>query len=592
MQGNSKPQISVWGFLWKYVKEAKYMVPSLLLVFFIGSFLMRLQTYIVAEMIGVLSNAAAYPDIAVVLIKYLAIFAIILVVLTAGDSMRRILEAHFIPFFTSRLAKDLFVMVHKHSTRFFEEEMAGNITGKVRNILNNVEHMYFNILFGISVPLIEIGMSLSFIAFANKYLAVILGVLNLLFLGLTIYFRKQISSYAAVRSKLRAVSTGIFVDGITNNSLVKSFASYFYEKLLYFKAVRSAAKAQKKELLKIAMLNWYSKSVFDVLTLASYGLTFYFWYKYGLSIADVVLVTALIGTFVGAIRQMGYVASSFAQIYGSIEDGLELLNQPCEVIDKAQAGILKVKKNNIEFSKIVYHYKNNKPLFKNFSLSIAENEKIGLVGYSGSGKSTLIKLLARCYDLQGGKILIDGQDISDVTQQSLRRNIAVIPQESTLFNRSIMDNIRYGNPKASSRQVIAAAKKAYIHDFIMSLPDKYNSKVGERGVMLSGGERQRIAIARAILKNAPILILDEATSALDSESEHYIQQSLKELMKGKTVIAIAHRLSTLKEMDRLVVMEKGKIVESGSHQELISRQGLYSRFYDLQARLLAAETAD
>ncbi|MBQ2811456.1 MAG: ATP-binding cassette domain-containing protein, partial [Alphaproteobacteria bacterium] len=202
--------------------------------------------------------------------------------------------------------------------------------------------------------------------------------------------------------------------------------------------------------------------------------------------------------------------------------------------------------------------------------------------HSGAGKSTLIKLLSRYYDINGGKILIGGKDISDVTQESLRSKIAVIPQESTLFNRSIMENIRYGNPKATDKQVISAAKKAYIHDFIMTLPDKYESKVGERGVMLSGGERQRIAIARAILKNAPILILDEATSALDSQSELYIQKSLKQLMKNKTVIAIAHRLSTLNEMDELIVLKKGKIVERGTHKQLLEDQGEYYKFYSLQ----------
>lgn len=210
-------------------------------------------------------------------------------------------------------------------------------------------------------------------------------------------------------------------------------------------------------------------------------------------------------------------------------------------------------------------------------------KKIGLVGRSGSGKSSLIKLLSRYYDIQRGKITIDGQDISGVTQESLRRQIALIPQDPSLFNRSIMENIRYGRPQATDEEVFDAARRAYIHDFIMRLPEGYQSKVGERGVMLSGGERQRIAIARAILKNAPILILDEATSALDSESEKYIQESLKSLMADKTVIAIAHRLSTLKEMDRIIVMDKGKIVESGSHAALIRRKGVYWGFYAMQS---------
>jgi ATP-binding cassette subfamily B protein len=283
-----------------------------------------------------------------------------------------------------------------------------------------------------------------------------------------------------------------------------------------------------------------------------------------------------------AIRSMGFFASSFAQVFGSIKDGLELLNKPCEVVDKPNAIKLKLKTNDIVFDEVSYRYKNNKTIFNKFSLSIKPNQKIGLVGHSGAGKSPLIKLLSRYYDVTYGQILIGGVNISHVTQESLRKNIALISQESTLFNRTIMENIRYGNPKATDKQVISAAKKAYIHDFIMSLPDQYNSKVGERGIMLSGGERQRMAIARAILKNAPILILDEATSALDSQSELYIQKSLKQLMKNKTVIAIAHRLSTLNEMDELIVMEKGKIVERGTHQDLLSKKDKYYKFYSIQ----------
>lgn len=231
---------------------------------------------------------------------------------------------------------------------------------------------------------------------------------------------------------------------------------------------------------------------------------------------------------------------------------------------------------------MTYHYKNSKPLFKDFNLEINAGEKVGLVGRSGSGKSTLIKLLSRYYDIQKGAVCIDGQNIAEATQDSLRRQIALIPQDPSLFNRTIIENIRYGNLRATDEEVFAAARQAYCDNFIRELPNGYDSKVGERGVMLSGGERQRIAIARAILKNAPILILDEATSALDSESEKYIQESLKKLMRGKTVIAIAHRLSTLKEMDKLVIMDKGKIIEEGSHGDLIGQNGVYAEFYNMQ----------
>ena len=241
--------------------------------------------------------------------------------------------------------------------------------------------------------------------------------------------------------------------------------------------------------------------------------------------------------------------------------------------------ILKVE----HLSKIYGEGENQVVALNDVSFSVQKGEFIAIIGPSGSGKSTLIKLLSRYYDVQGGQICIDGQDIREVTQESLRKNIALIPQDPSLFNRTIMENIRYGNLQAGDEEVFEAARKAYIHDYILTLPQGYQSKVGERGVMLSGGERQRIAIARAILKNAPVLVLDEATSALDSESEHYIQEALRDLMKGKTVIAIAHRLSTLKEMNKIVVMEKGKIVEEGSHATLLRKKGAYYNFYKMQS---------
>ena len=463
--------------------------------------------------------------------------------------------------------------------------MSCNISGKVNNIATNVENMYTHLLFGVAVPIMEIGMSLAFIAFANKTLALLLGILNISLMLFTLYFRRQISSFSRVKSKYNAESNGVFVDTVSNSALVKSFANYFYEKHTFFKAVKKASKAQRKEFFKIAKVNWISQTSFDILYISSYALVFYFWYKYNLSIANVVLITSLFTTMTDAIRNMGYLASNFAQVFGSVKDGLELLNKPCEVVDKPGAISLKIKNNDIVFENVSYCYKQNKKLFNKFNLTIEANKKVGLVGHSGAGKSTLIKLISRYYDVNKGKILIDGINIADVTQESLRKHIALIPQESSLFNRSIMENIRYGNPKATDQQVIEAAKKAYIHDFIMSLPNKYESKVGERGVMLSGGEGQRIAIARAVLKNAPILILDEATSALDSESERFIQKSLKELMKGKTVIAIAHRLSTLNEMDELIVLKKGKIVERGTHKHLLKDKNEYYKLYTLQQQL-------
>lgn len=572
----------VWQFLYKYIKQAKYITIALFLMLTLESVCARWQNYLAAQMIGALS-AYSKSDIAPVLIKYLIFFVCALLFLSISSNFRRYLESRFLPFIYTRTAKDLFSKVHKHAMRFFEEEMSGTISSKVSNILTQIQNMYGSVLFGCFAPLMAIVTSLFFIALASKKLALVLGLLNLIFLIITTYFRKRLSPLFSERSKQYAIANGVFVDGVTNANLVKSFANYFYEKKLYLQAVCKAARAERIAMVKKVGIDLLSQCIFDSMTLISYALIFWWWYKFGLDLAGVVLTTSLVQTFIGEIRHMSWMAGSVAQIYGNIKDCLSLLNMDCYVEDKPNASVLKLKNNNIEFKKISFAYPNGVNVFKNFDLNIAPNEKIGLVGASGSGKSTLIKLLIRYYNLKNGKILIGGKDISSVTQESLRAQIAMIPQESTLFNRTLMENIRYGNPKATDKQVIAAAKKAYIHDFIMSLPDGYQSKVGERGVMLSGGERQRVSIARAILKNAPILILDEATSALDSESERYIQKSLTELMKNKTVIAIAHRLSTLNEMNRLIVLKKGKIVETGTHEALIAANGEYAKFYKIQS---------
>ena len=270
--------------------------------------------------------------------------------------------------------------------------------------------------------------------------------------------------------------------------------------------------------------------------------------------------------------------------YGVLANALYVMTTPHDIQDAPKAKKLKVKKGEILLKDVVFAYRDGKKVFDGLNLKIKPGERIGLVGVSGSGKSTLVNLLQRFYDIQGGQILIDGQDISQVTQESLHQSIALIPQDTSLFHRSLWDNIRYGNPQASERQVLAASRKAHAHLFIEQMKHQYDSLVGDRGVKLSGGQRQRIAIARAVLKRAPILILDEATSALDSESEYYIQESMKKLMKGKTVIAIAHRLSTLREMDRIVVMSKGKIIEQGAPADLLKKKGKYAKLWKMQTQ--------
>lgn len=274
--------------------------------------------------------------------------------------------------------------------------------------------------------------------------------------------------------------------------------------------------------------------------------------------------------------------SSFFQRLGEVEEGMEAITKSHDTTDILNAADLERVNGSISFDNVSFSY-DQKKVFNDFGLAIPKGQKLGLVGQSGAGKSSLVSILLRLYDIQSGSITIDGQDISKVTQESLRRNIAVIPQDTSLFHRTLMDNIRYGRLDASDAEVIEAAKKAHAHDFVSKLPDGYQTMVGERGVKLSGGQRQRTAIARAILKDAPILILDEATSALDSESEKAIQDSLKTLMEGKTVIAIAHRLSTIAHLDRIIVMDDGQIVEDGTHDELIKNDRHYAMLWSMQS---------
>ena len=574
---------SVTKFLWKYARKLKWFVFALLLLIILSTFLFSFRNYLFSQIVGFFSDEGRSAEIYHKAILYTFIIFAVLISQSTLESYKSLLDARFMPYYMSKVSKDLFIIAHRHSSSFFAEEMAGNVSGKIKTILNNTERAYMHLTYGLMYPVINMSMILGFIFFINVSLAGCFLTLNLLTLFIMVKLKRKVVSYAERRSKLNSESTGVMIDSITNSDLVKNFGNLQYEKQHYYRSVKNAAKAFRIETFKIAVLDFFNKLSFDTMNLLFYLLVSLYWYKFDLSIADVVLAVSLIGMLVNAVRNIGFFATEFSQLVGGIRDGLKLLSKPCEITDSPNAEKLEVKDGNISFKKITYHYKSSQPLFRNFSLEIKPGEKIGLVGRSGSGKSTLIKLLSRYYDVQKGAVLIDGQDVKGVTQDSLHKNIAMIPQDPSLFNRTIMENIRYGNTRASDEEVYEAAKKAYIHETIMQLPNGYQSKVGERGVMLSGGERQRIAIARAILKNAPILILDEATSALDSESEKYIQNSMKELMKGKTVIAIAHRLSTLKEMDKLVVMDKGEIVEKGTHKTLIRKKGMYYNFYNMQS---------
>jgi len=482
------------------------------------------------------------------------------------------------------IIEKVFQQVIGNSHQFFQERLSGKIADHITTLADNVEIILnknsHNIIRNASLGVIAIISA----GFVNLYFCYIFLIWFSVFslLGVTISSRhlvKLSNTYAEKESNV----AGELVDSIANNSNIKIFSNTRHELVRLRAALQQAHVAfHKIESFRIPLLIVEGGSIAIMLAFVVYFLA----KLYALDLVTIGDFALILGLAI----ELGHITwntlenvDNCNQAIGKCKQSLDSLLIDYNVQDKPNASILKVAGGQITFKSVKFHYKGTEPLFHNKSVDIKMGQKVGLVGYSGSGKSTFVNLILRLYDVtEGGAIFIDGQDIRDVTQDSLVSAIALIPQDPSLFHRSLWDNIRYGKIDATDEEVIEAARKAHVHDFIIKLPQDYGSLVGERGVKLSGGQRQRIAIARAILKNAPILILDEATSQLDSVTESLIQESLWELMQGKTTIVIAHRLSTLLHMDRILVFDEGRIVEDGTHDELLVKEGLYKTLWDAQ----------
>ena len=498
--------------------------------------------------------------------------------------------------FPMRMRWNLHRLVLNQSMRFFQDEFAGRISAKVMQTALAVRDTCF------LVADIFIYVLISFIT-----MAAIIGQLDLWllmpFLGWTVlygiamyYFIPRLGKVASMQADARSTMTGRVTDAYTNIMTVKLFSHAGNEAKYAQESMDEFLVTVNRQMRLVSSFEIVNHLLSITLILCTTGVALWLWTDQLVGVGAIATTTAVALRLNGFSHWIMWEMAALFENIGVVKDGINTFSSTKTVNDQPDATELVVKQGKIEFQHINFNYdaKRQNSIIQDLDLTINPGEKIGLVGRSGAGKSTLINLLLRFYDLQSGKIIIDGQEITTITQESLRAQIGMVTQDTSLLHRSVRENLLYGNNQATEEEMIIAAKKAHADSFIQTLVDAngrtgYDAFVGERGIKLSGGQRQRIAIARVILKNAPILLLDEATSALDSEIEQAIQESLYTLMEGKTVIAIAHRLSTIAAMDRLVVLDQGRIIEQGTHQELLDKNGLYAQLWKHQSGGFLAE---
>jgi ATP-binding cassette subfamily B protein len=527
------------------------------------------------------NNFAAYGQV-------LHIVGVIVLITCAGQIVRRTRD-WINEKYQAEVKQDLqntsFQVLHQHSYGFSTKQFVGGLVKKASRYDRAYEELADQIIWGLGQTIAQIiGLGAGIFLLVPAF-----GVAFAVWLVFFIAFVSWMIRWKLPKDKARVMAdtrvTGHLADTLTNFLTIKLFSAFPEEA----RSMHRVTEDCKQKLLTTRWAGWLLGTgqgvLFTCLEVLFLYISIHSWRSGALSVGSIVAVQAYLAALSGRLWDLGGQLRKISEALADANEMTELVLLTPEIQNAPEAKPLKIGTGEIDFQHVSFAYQDGAGnILRDFSLLVAPHEKVALVGPSGGGKSTITKLLLRLYDVNAGHIRIGGSDIAEVTQESLRRQISLVPQEPILFHRSLLQNIRYGKPKASQKEVIEAAKIAHAHEFISQFPAGYDTLVGERGVKLSGGERQRIAIARAILKDAPILVLDEATSSLDSESEMLIQDALKSLMKKKTVIVIAHRLSTIMQMDRIVVISGGKVIEQGKHAELLkAKQGTYQKLWDIQA---------
>lgn len=497
-------------------------------------------------------------------------------------------NARSMVFIKAGLTNRVYSYVIDHSYQFFQNSYAGMISAKIDNMQIITNKIFDNIKLNIINRLTILASTLLLFSVVSNLFFVAILMFYVLFFPTVYLLSKKLNSFSENYTYHRQKTSGLIVDSISNIFSVFMFSNQKIEKQSIKLSLDMVLFAEKKMLSYEFALQLFIGFLYLSISIGVLFLLIYLKQQGAITVGDFALVLGALFHMLEVSYSLVANVTEFVRDWGALKESFSLFNKEYETKDKLNAKQLHISKPSIQFRNVSFGYVEQDPVLSNLSLEVKAQEKIGLVGPSGAGKSTFVNLLLRYFEPSSGRILIDSQDIQSVTGESLRQNISVVPQDTILFHRSIKENIAYSKEQATEQEIILASKKAHIYDFICNLPEGFDTIVGERGVKLSGGQRQRIAIARAFLKDAPILILDEATSNLDSQSEQKIQESLESLIKGKTVIAIAHRLSTLKNMDRIIFLDQGRVAEEGTHKQLIKNvHGTYRKLWVLQNMPLA-----
>ncbi|MDH3324572.1 MAG: ABC transporter ATP-binding protein/permease [Candidatus Peregrinibacteria bacterium] len=493
------------------------------------------------------------------------------------------LICHFESSVTRNLEKLCFKKIHNHSLDFFANNFVGSLVNKIGRFIWAFPEITDKIQFNFLPTLVRFIFSTTIIFFFAPVIAIILIIWVVIFLS-SVYLvtQKYAIPYDLDEAQKSSINSGEVADSVSNVTTIKMFARKKHEEKRIDKSIQNVFFARRKSWFLWAKANIFQTMAMTILEISTLYFMIKLWINNEISTGTIVMIQMYLTGIYMNLWDFGGNIKTFYKKIADANEMTEILDLPIAITDPKNPEECKISKGEIEFKKVNFSYDKKSSVLKNFNLKIKAGERVGIVGESGAGKSTLTKLILRFSDIQKGEILIDNQNIQKITQNNLRKKISFVPQDPILFHRSLFENIKYGNLTASDEEVYQAAKDAHAHEFILNTSEKYKTRVGERGIKLSSGEKQRVAIARSMLKNTPILILDEATSSLDSKSEKLIQDALNNLMRNRTVIIVAHRLSTLRKMDRILVFDNGKVVEEGSHEQLLKNKGKYHELWNHQ----------